>query len=187
MLETLVGLVGLLAGLVISEYFRRRSRIEGYAQEIFIKRLNVYEELFKRIHATRKIEAEIEREHELTAEEKVDIWSTAIISMANFLDENELYIEEEITAQTMLALIGLHSIFETNDSDEQEKIKRKYSQDISETISMIKSETGLSKIERHYKRLTNAKHNSDYLHMIRKLRKKAVPLKKATTFYKAKR
>jgi hypothetical protein len=43
----LVGLVGLLVGMLITEHFRKRSRIEQFSGRIFEKRLTVYEKLME--------------------------------------------------------------------------------------------------------------------------------------------
>src|SRR2546423_653818 len=49
-LTSLIGLIGVLIGLFINEYFRRRNRVELYSKEIFQKRLSVYEKLYEKIY-----------------------------------------------------------------------------------------------------------------------------------------
>lgn len=43
----LVGFVGLLIGMFITEHFRKRSKIEQFSRPIFEKRLSVYEKLME--------------------------------------------------------------------------------------------------------------------------------------------
>jgi xanthosine utilization system XapX-like protein len=40
----LIGLLGVLVGISINEWLRKRNRIETYAARVFDKRLEIYEE-----------------------------------------------------------------------------------------------------------------------------------------------
>ena len=44
-----IGLLGVLLGVLLNEYFRKKSRIEIYSKEVFQKRLEIYEELYKKM------------------------------------------------------------------------------------------------------------------------------------------
>jgi hypothetical protein len=170
-----IGLAGVLRGVVVSEYFRRKSRIENYAQEVFPIRLKVYEGLLSKIHAIRQIETEINRNEDMPLEDKASIWSEAIIDMARFFDENEnrpIQIKEEIVVHVMSTLLQFHSLFETDDKNEKEKIMRKFAEDSVRAIDMIRDEAGLTRIEQHYVNLTRAKHNSEYVKLLKQVREK---------------
>jgi hypothetical protein len=45
--SSLIGIVGILLGILVTEYFNRRKRVEVYAQKVFEKRLEVYDTLIK--------------------------------------------------------------------------------------------------------------------------------------------
>ncbi len=64
--QALIGLGGLLIGLFISEYFRRRSRVEVYAQGLFQKRLNVYEKLYSKLVTAREVASDVIENPSLT-------------------------------------------------------------------------------------------------------------------------
>jgi hypothetical protein len=49
--KALIALVGGMVGLFVSEYFRRRGRLESYSNILFNKRLVAYELFDKKVNA----------------------------------------------------------------------------------------------------------------------------------------
>ena len=43
------GLAGVLVGSGLSEFFKRSNRIENYAPRVFEKRMEIYEQLFRKL------------------------------------------------------------------------------------------------------------------------------------------
>lgn len=43
--SALIALVGVLAGILLNEYFRKRNLVEVYSQKVFDKHLKVHEDL----------------------------------------------------------------------------------------------------------------------------------------------
>jgi len=57
--SAIVGCLGLLLGVVLGEFFRRRRRIEVYAQKVFEKRLEIHEELHALMRAAYVVAVEV--------------------------------------------------------------------------------------------------------------------------------
>lgn len=55
--KALIALVGVLVGLLVSEQFRRRARLEAYARVVFHKRLAAYEALDHKVNALNDLAA----------------------------------------------------------------------------------------------------------------------------------
>jgi len=48
--EAVIGLLGVLLGIGLGEYLRRKRRLENYSSTVFEKRLALYEELFEKVN-----------------------------------------------------------------------------------------------------------------------------------------
>jgi len=70
MVTALIGLMGVLVGVFLDEYFRRRSRIEIYSKGVFERRLSVYEELYKKMESAFLIASDIIEKPNYTQEER---------------------------------------------------------------------------------------------------------------------
>lgn len=172
MTEALIGLAGVLLGLLISEYFRRRSRIEDYAKDVFAKRLKVYEELHSKMSEARRIAPDIMDSPDFSEEERKRVWSDVVFDIADFNDRNELYINEEIAIHCFLTLIGVEDIFYIEDAKEQENEREKFNRNSARVISLIRDETGLEKIDRHFGTLTKPRRRSEYIKLYREAKRK---------------
>ena len=58
-LAPVIGIVGVVVGVLLNEFMRRRSRRELYAPKIFEKRLAAYEGLIEQIHQGSKVANEV--------------------------------------------------------------------------------------------------------------------------------
>ncbi len=102
--EALIGLVGVLLGIGLGEYFRRKSRLENYSTTVFGKRLGLYEQLFEKVSHYCAVATEVLENSRLTKEERHQLVSDAILEVAQFCDAHELYFEEEITVHCVSLL-----------------------------------------------------------------------------------
>lgn len=167
----LIGLIGLLLGSTGNEYFRRRSRIEAYSKEIFLKRLEVYEVLYRQLDVAAKLAGDFERYQAVDSVNLGELISRThalVLETARFADEKGLYINDEIFMQCMLTLMSLPS--EGTEAELQEfknEGGKRFWGDSKATKSMIKEETGLGELERLFRRITRAKHDSEYLEYYR--------------------
>ena len=166
----LLGFAGLLIGVLGSEYFRRRSRIEGYSKEIFLKRLEVYEVLYEKLNDADDLASEFEKEDigENDVQNLVALTHALVLDTAQFGDRNGLYINEEIFVQCMgtLMLIPSEGTPEELQTFRNEEAKS-FRESSHATKQMIKEETGLGELERLFRGITRAKHDSEYLRYFR--------------------
>jgi hypothetical protein len=168
----IIGLVGVMLGLLISEYFRRRSRIEDYAKEVFTKRLKIYEELYLKMSNARRVASDVIQSSSLSEDERKEIWSDVVFDVATFNDTNELFINEDIAFHCLVTLIGVDDIYYLKDADEKEVEKEKFYRNSVKTIGMIRDETRLEQIDQYFGALTKARHRSEYIELYEAARKK---------------
>ena len=96
MTQALIGVLGVLIGILVNEVIRRRRRIEDYSTRIFEKRLQVYEELYSRLHECYEAGNNVlSGDH--SAEERHEIMATLVFPLMEFMDKNSLYLNDEIT------------------------------------------------------------------------------------------
>ena len=88
--SALIGLLGVFIGIFITEYLRRRNRIENYSHLIFEKRLKIYENLYNKINAISSDSTDIIENPEYSKDERLNKWSPVVLDLAEYLDQNKL-------------------------------------------------------------------------------------------------
>jgi hypothetical protein len=172
MSEALVGLLGLLAGLLISEYFRRQRRIEEYAREVFQRRIEIYEGLYKKLLIADSVAAELENgdpeEPELAAARH------AIINLVmEYLDRNGLFLDEDLTVHAALTVLNIHEIAEAGSQDKRSDLLREYWERSKELKVLMRRVTGLEKLGKLFQTITKAEIDSEYVDLWRKAKREA--------------
>ena len=168
----LFGLVGLIAGILLNEYFRRRRRIEAFGEKIFDKRLEIYEEFHQKLSGSMEIASDIIENPNYSQEERHEIWSEVMFDIAKFADTNELYLNEDITLHCLTTLMGVEEIYAVEDDAEKQTIVKDLHKKMSSGRQMIRKEIGLHELDKLFKTLTKAKHKSDIIDYANELRKK---------------
>lgn len=164
----LLGLAGLLIGVLGSEYFRRRSRIEGYSKEIFLKRLEVYEALYEKLNDADSLASEFEKENIEDVESLIALVHALVLDTAQFSDRNGLYLNEEVFIQCLGTLMIIPSEGTPEEIQAFKTTEAKRFRESSHASKlMIKEETGLGELERLFSGITRAKHDSEYLRYFR--------------------
>lgn len=169
---SIIGLVGLLLGLLSAEYFRRRSRIEEYSKEVFLKRLEIYEVLYEKLNIASILAGKFEEANIDTVESLVIQTHALVLETARFTDEKGLFINDELIIQCMLTLMLLPS---EGTVDELETFKREQSKEFWGNCRvsklMIKGETGMSELDKLFRGITRAKHESEYIRYFREIKR----------------
>jgi|GEM_PF-937959 len=160
--EALVGLIGVLIGILLAEYFRRQGRIEIFSKEIFQKRLSIYEELYKITEEIYNEANDIIENPDYPKEKRKELWSKNIFKLANFLDENSLYVNEYIAVHCMCTIIGVEDIYEENNRTKKKHIKG-FNRDYGKIKVMIREEAGLRAIERLFRSISRPKYTSGHI------------------------
>lgn len=161
--NALIGLLGILSGIFITEHFRRRNRIENYSHLVFEKRLKLYENIYCRINAIRNASTDIIENTKYSKDERLNKWSPIILDLAEYLDQNKLYIDDDIAEHCMLTVVGVEEIYYIRNQKKREKETQNFGNNINKAISMIKVEAGLKEVDVLFKGITKAKHSSSFI------------------------
>ena len=170
--QAIIGIVGIFLGLLISEYFRRTSRVETFAKEIFQKRLKIYETLYYKINNARSVASDIFENQEYSKEERHTIWSEVVMDIAQYNDKHALFLHDEITVHCLSSLMGIDEYYYIEKTEEKEKHIQQFRDNCVNLIGMIKNEVGLTKIEKLFGKITGAKHESEIIQYYKELKKK---------------
>ena len=157
----LIGLLGVLIGLLINEHFRRRNRIEAYSSRIFDKRIQIYEELFAKVSACSEIISDLIENNKYSKEERHDIVSVAVHALAQYGDEHAIYLNEHIVVQYMTLMMGVEDIYYIENKEERERETQRVWKHLRDTKKMIRAESGLEELDKLFKSITHADHESD--------------------------
>jgi hypothetical protein len=168
MLTAFIGLVGILLGAFLNEILRRLRRAERYSDCIFQKRLQAYERLMDLISRGAEIVKDVTENPELTKEDRHGLVSSAIHPIAEHVDRNVLYIDEELATHCVALFMGTEDLY---DSPAREKDLQRYRVMLNETRRMIAEDSGVAKINRLFKSINRPRITSPIIERVRELRK----------------
>lgn len=172
MKEALIGFLGVLLGILLGEMLRRYSRIENYSAKVFEKRLDIYEALLVRLRlAAESVREMMDNEH-LSKAERHQIVSAAVLDIAEFCDEHELYISEELTVHCVSFLMGTEDIGDIADPQERERLKNNFGQDLLLAKRMLRQEAGLTKMDKVFRSVMKPKYSGPIVDYYRDMKKK---------------
>ena len=171
MLTAIIGLTGLLLGVFLNEYFRRRSRVEIYSKEVFQKRLTIYEARYEKMLAAFSIAADIIEKPDYSKEQRHAIWSEVVLDVAKFTDDNNLYLNENLIVHCMMTLIGVEDIYDIKNAKRKKQQIEQFGEACGAAKKMIRKESGLEALDKLFGTISQAKHESDYIAYFEKLKK----------------
>jgi len=165
------GLVGVLLGSGLSEFFRRSNRIENYAPRVFEKRMQIYEELFRKLSNGQAVAEDVMEKHERPAEERHAMISAVVLGLAEYCDVNAMYLNEELTLHCVGTFMGAEDVASMKSSRKQEELAQHVREKVWSAKQMIKAEAGIERLNRYFGRMTRAKLSSPLIDHYRRLRK----------------
>ena len=171
MRETFIALLGILFGVVINEFVRRRIRIESYAGPVFEKRLAIYEGLHARVRQGSTVAQEILENKDLDKEQRHELVSVIVLDLAGYCDEHELYINEDLAIHCTTVFMGIEDIAGLPIGRKREKRIEEYREDLLAATRMIRKEAGIADLDKLFRSITKPKHSGaviDYYHEILK-------------------
>lgn len=149
----LIGLVGLLIGALLNEHYRRKSRIEKYSNQVFEKRINIYEGLMSEIKLASSIINELIESKNIPLDEKKEMAFLAGLKVAEYTDKHQFYLNDEIIAHCCMAFVGTSDIFE--DPNNQEMLNC-FRQEVKEAYVMIRVESGIAELDGLFRSITKS-------------------------------
>jgi hypothetical protein len=105
------------------------------------------------------------------AEERHAMVSAVVLDLATFCDTNALYLNEELTVHCVGALMGAEEVADVKSPKERDDAAGHVRENLSDALSMIKAESGISRINRFFGNLTRSKLSSPMIDYYRKLSK----------------
>ncbi|MFA6093895.1 MAG: hypothetical protein WCU88_10090 [Elusimicrobiota bacterium] len=169
--SALIGILGVLVGILLNEAIRRQRRIEDFGLRVFDKRLKIYEELYTRIDKTAEIAHIVIEEAGHSNEDRHAMMSEGILALTGFCDRNAMYLNEELALHAMATFVGAEDIFKMNPAAKKRALE-KYREDVLAAKRMVRKESGIMDIEKHFTSITQAKHSSPLIEYYRELKRK---------------
>jgi len=172
---TWIGLIGGLGGVILgsslTELLRRSSRIESYALRIFDKRMQIYEELFSKVRNAQTVAEEVMSDNSDSAEERHSRISVIVLDLAEFCDRNQLYLNEGLALHCTGSVMGAEEVADVKDANEREVRAQHVRSNLKEAKQMIKAESGITRMDKFFGKLTQAKLSSPMIDYYRQLQK----------------
>lgn len=168
-LSPLIGLIGVAVGAGISELFRRRQRVEQFAGLVFAKRLEAYDNLWTLLQLGHSAVGEMLDDDTLSADERKEVVSAAVVSLAQFTDRHSLFLEEEVTVHCCTIFMGADEI---PDLVEPEKATRLalYQRHWRLTRELVMESSGMARINRTFGSINKPRYKFPVVDYFRKLR-----------------
>lgn len=110
-LGAIISFLGVTLGAVLSEFLRRRNRIESFANPVFEKRLSAYHELFKKVQEANQVADEVITNSSYSQQERTELVSGEILEIARFCDDNAFFIDTDLGAHCTALLMGVEDIY----------------------------------------------------------------------------
>jgi hypothetical protein len=169
--SALVGLAGLLIGALLAEYFRRNNRIEAYSQKIFERRLEIYEQLMKLVQTAYQVASDVVDDSELSEEDRKSVVGAEIMRIAEFVDENALFVDEYIAADATALFIGIEEIAAIQDQKDREIAVTRFRNHYKAVKQNLLEESGIRQINDHLKIVSRSKLDSPIIRLMKEKEK----------------
>jgi hypothetical protein len=170
LIGALIGLMGVPLGLVLGELLRRRQRAEQFAAAIFAKRLEAYDTLMNILYESHRIANEVIDNSQLSATDRHELISAAIMPIAEHTTRSVLYIDEELGAHCTALFMGVEDLRDLPESEQQAQLAQ-FQRDWRETRRMILEDSGVIKVNRLFRDINRPRITSPVIERIRELRR----------------
>lgn len=170
LLAPIFGIFGVISGILLNEFMRRKNRREVFAGKIFEKRLAAYEGLNDHIHRGVVAADEVIENAELSPSQRHELISATVSEIANYVDKHQLYIDQEIGAHCTALFMGVEDIPEAA-GEVREALVRDYRTMRKDAFQMIAEDSGIAEINKLFKVINRPDIGGPLIERIRELRK----------------
>jgi hypothetical protein len=170
--KPLIGLLGVLVGLLATEQFRRRARIEAYASALFKKRFAAHDALYKKVNAIHDLGASLVNDTVQPLADRMASWDSATTDLFNFMIDNELYISTDILVHASATFANIRSILSATDTSTQKVLAEHYDRNYQQLRRLIRLDSGAQESESLLRRIFRIRLRSEYLKIYRKTKSK---------------
>jgi len=168
-LAPLFGIVGVAIGAFLNEFLRHRNRRELYAPKIFEKRLAAYEELVEKINEGSHVASEVISRDDLSAEQRHDLISVVVHSVGEFVEKNQLYLDEDLTVHCMALFMGVEEIHDAAENEKEDLLNHYYEMR-KEALRMVAEDSGVAEINRLFKSINKPRIDGSLIQYYRNLK-----------------
>lgn len=166
-LGSIIGIGGIFIGIIISEFIRRKSKIEQFSETYFSKKIEIYDRLIEDFMELTNLYSHISELDDST-DNKMELWHSKVLEFIGWMDKQFLYLSHELTVHIISVLIMAGESI-----SEAEKINKKnVLKEFSETKLIIKKSLGLNSIEREFGKTSKTKISSEPIKYLNKIKKK---------------
>lgn len=167
-LGSIIGVSGIIIGIIISEFFRRMSKIEKFSETYFAKKIEIYDKLMDDFLDLTNLFEDLTELND-TSEKKMEIWNSNVIEFLSWTDKKFLYLSDELTAHLgCILILGGEFI-----NGEKNIKKREVQKQFGKTKLIIKKSLGLNTIEKEFGKTSKNKITSEPIKYLNKLKKKS--------------
>jgi len=170
LVPSLIGLIGVVAGILLSEFVRRRQRAEQFASTIFARRLDAYEALLQLLDEGGEIADRVVVDESLSAPARKELIGSAILPIAKFCDRNRLFIDEELGAHCTALFMGVEDLQSLPASEREAEISA-HQHGRRDTLRMIREDSGVARIDKLFRSINRPRITSPVIERIRELRR----------------
>ncbi|QTT83060.1 hypothetical protein HUT29_17750 [Pseudomonas chlororaphis] len=176
--SALIGIVGVVIGIIVNEFIRRKNRIENYAQKTFDKRLEIFEELYQRVAACGTVGQRVIDDRELSPAARSGLVSSEIFKIADWCDLHGMYLKEEVTIHCMTLLMGVEDIQDIEDETQKIERVKDFQAHLRYAKEMIKKESGIEDVNKSFTSMIKAKYSSPIIEYYREQKKSVLKSQK---------
>ncbi|MEJ2704884.1 MAG: hypothetical protein P8Z79_20800 [Sedimentisphaerales bacterium] len=177
----LIGIFGVILGAGLNELLRRSRRIEQYTGQIFEKRLEKYERLMALLQTASEVATDVMKNTKYTYEQRHELISAVVLTIAEFGDDNELYIDQDLAAHCTATFMGAEDVLDVADPKEQEERRQEIRDMCSNARRMIREDSGIAQIDRLFKTMTKPRLSSPIIKRIQYLKAHPEEVRKLRT------
>jgi len=170
MTGALISLVGVPLGIVLGEFLRRRQRAEQFAAAIFAKRLEAHETLLNILFDSYQIATEVIDNPKLSAADRHELISAAIMPVAEHTTRSVLYIDEELGAHCTALFMGVEDLRDLPEGEREVRLAH-FRREWKETRRMILEDSGVKKVNQLFRAINRPVITSPVIERIRELRR----------------
>jgi hypothetical protein len=171
--SALIALAGVLTGMVLTEYYRRLSRIEKYSSTVFDKRLEIYERFLRLLHSSANKVRDVIEEPSLTEEAAHEQVMAATLKLMHYCDRHPLFIHQEITVHCGAVFTGALDVIEMPPQERPRGLDA-FNRGVRQAIRMITAESGVEELNKLFRAITNSDPNSDIVLDFRKKNRQSI-------------
>jgi hypothetical protein len=171
MSQALVAITSLLLGVALNEWIRRSHRIENYAAATFQRRLEIYEQLWRKLREGSLVANKVIEDAMLPAHRREELISEVVLGIAQFCDDNGLYLNDEVTVHCCTVFMDVENIASEDDPQSRQKRVLRFADDYLKAREIVRAEAGLTRMDKLFRAVTKASYSSDVIEKYRELRK----------------